>query len=206
MLHCTACSACCLRPACAEPGDVGTDVTTGTSACRQRTGTVGRRQRIPLVGQRHSRHCPSRLTARMPCQTTGRSTKTKRWIHCSRRWKRQLNNHVSLNQRIYRRTATTSIWFVTCMWSNSLTWLETKQATRQNQTNHQRHRLRSNIISGQRDWWIHISLVASTLLPFAIRNDLTAAVAEWLRAWDTLTMFEATVCGSPWVRSPTGAI
>ena len=23
----------------------------------------------------------------------------------------------------------------------------------------------------------------------------TAAVAEWLRAWDTLTMFEATVCG-----------
>ena len=26
-----------------------------------------------------------------------------------------------------------------------------------------------------------------------IRN--TASVAEWLRAWDTLTMFEATVCG-----------
>ena len=24
---------------------------------------------------------------------------------------------------------------------------------------------------------------------------LTAPVAEWLRAWDTLTMFEATVCG-----------
>ena len=24
---------------------------------------------------------------------------------------------------------------------------------------------------------------------------LTASVAEWLRAWDTLTMFEATVCG-----------
>ena len=23
----------------------------------------------------------------------------------------------------------------------------------------------------------------------------TAAVAEWLRAWNTLTMFEATVCG-----------
>ena len=23
----------------------------------------------------------------------------------------------------------------------------------------------------------------------------TAAVAEWLRAWDTLTMFEVTVCG-----------
>ena len=23
----------------------------------------------------------------------------------------------------------------------------------------------------------------------------TASVAEWLRAWDTLTMFEATVCG-----------
>ena len=23
----------------------------------------------------------------------------------------------------------------------------------------------------------------------------TAAVAEWARAWDTLTMFEATVCG-----------
>ena len=32
-----------------------------------------------------------------------------------------------------------------------------------------------------------------------VRNELketiTAAVAEWLRAWDTLTMFEATVCG-----------
>ena len=24
---------------------------------------------------------------------------------------------------------------------------------------------------------------------------LTASMAEWLRAWDTLTMFEATVCG-----------
>ena len=24
---------------------------------------------------------------------------------------------------------------------------------------------------------------------------LTASVAKWLRAWDTLTMFEATVCG-----------
>ena len=23
----------------------------------------------------------------------------------------------------------------------------------------------------------------------------TASVAEWLRAWDTLTIFEATVCG-----------
>ena len=26
-------------------------------------------------------------------------------------------------------------------------------------------------------------------------NLITAAVAEWLRAWETLTMFEATVCG-----------
>ena len=25
--------------------------------------------------------------------------------------------------------------------------------------------------------------------------DYTASVAEWLRTWDTLTMFEATVCG-----------
>ena len=33
-----------------------------------------------------------------------------------------------------------------------------------------------------------------------------ASVAEWLRAWDTLTMFEATVCGRSWVRSPTEAI
>ena len=24
---------------------------------------------------------------------------------------------------------------------------------------------------------------------------ITAVVAEWLEAWDTLTMFEATVCG-----------
>ena len=34
----------------------------------------------------------------------------------------------------------------------------------------------------------------------------TASVDEWLRAWDTLTMFEATVCGRSWVQSPTGAI
>ena len=27
------------------------------------------------------------------------------------------------------------------------------------------------------------------------QNIVTAAVAEWLRAWHTLTMFEATVCG-----------
>ena len=26
-------------------------------------------------------------------------------------------------------------------------------------------------------------------------TNVTASVAEWLRAWDTLTMFEATVCG-----------
>ena len=25
--------------------------------------------------------------------------------------------------------------------------------------------------------------------------NVIAAVAEWVRAWDTLTMFEATVCG-----------
>ena len=27
------------------------------------------------------------------------------------------------------------------------------------------------------------------------KASITASVAEWLRAWDTLTMFEATVCG-----------
>ena len=37
-------------------------------------------------------------------------------------------------------------------------------------------------------------------------DEQTASVAEWLMAWDTLTMFEATVCGRSWVRSPTGAI
>ena len=26
-------------------------------------------------------------------------------------------------------------------------------------------------------------------------STIVAVVAEWLRAWDTLTMFEATVCG-----------
>ena len=31
---------------------------------------------------------------------------------------------------------------------------------------------------------------------------LSLSVAEWLRAWDTLTMFEATVCGRSWVGSP----
>ena len=96
MLHCTACSAYCLRPACAAPGDVGTDVTTGTSACRTRTGTVGRRQRIPIAGQCHSRYCPSQVTARIPRQTTGSSTKTKRCIQCSR-WQHQLNASCSLN-------------------------------------------------------------------------------------------------------------
>ena len=35
---------------------------------------------------------------------------------------------------------------------------------------------------------------------------LTAAVAEWVRAWDTLPMFEATVCGRSWVRSPWGSV
>ena len=33
-----------------------------------------------------------------------------------------------------------------------------------------------------------------------------SAVAGWLRACDTLTMFEPKVCGRSWVRSPTGAI
>ena len=34
-----------------------------------------------------------------------------------------------------------------------------------------------------------------------------ASVAEWLRAWDTSTMFEATtLCGRSRVQSPTGAI
>ena len=28
-------------------------------------------------------------------------------------------------------------------------------------------------------------------------QDRGRIVAEWLRAWDTLTMFEATVCGRP---------
>ena len=31
-------------------------------------------------------------------------------------------------------------------------------------------------------------------------------VVEWLWAWATFTMFEATVYGRSWVRSPTGAI
>ena len=36
--------------------------------------------------------------------------------------------------------------------------------------------------------------------------DGSAAVAEWLEAWDTLTMFEAAVCGRSLVRTPTGAV
>ena len=31
--------------------------------------------------------------------------------------------------------------------------------------------------------------------PFNYCNLNYASVAEWLRVWDTLTMFEATVCG-----------
>ena len=38
-----------------------------------------------------------------------------------------------------------------------------------------------------------------------MKDKTTASVAEWLRAWDTLTMFEATVCGRSLVQSPTGA-
>ena len=34
-----------------------------------------------------------------------------------------------------------------------------------------------------------------TQLPRYKEGRLTASVGEWLRAWDTLTMFEATVCG-----------
>ena len=42
----------------------------------------------------------------------------------------------------------------------------------------------------------------------SLQNNLyiAVAVAEWLRAWDILTMFEATVCGRSRVRSPTGAL
>ena len=31
------------------------------------------------------------------------------------------------------------------------------------------------------------------MMDFLIKRN--AVVAEWLRAWDTLTIFEATVCG-----------
>ena len=34
----------------------------------------------------------------------------------------------------------------------------------------------------------------STVLRRYAHSVNTAAVAEWVRAWDTLTMFEATVC------------
>ena len=37
-------------------------------------------------------------------------------------------------------------------------------------------------------------------------TDIYAAVAEWLEACDTLTMFEAAVCGRSWFRTPTGAM
>ena len=40
-------------------------------------------------------------------------------------------------------------------------------------------------------------MLYASLLSLILMNTLaeTASVAEWLRAWDTLTMFEATVCG-----------
>ena len=49
----------------------------------------------------------------------------------------------------------------------------------------------------------HLSLIVlcgfHLLLPSYLQIwlwwEATASVAEWLRAWDTLTMFEATVCG-----------
>ena len=41
------------------------------------------------------------------------------------------------------------------------------------------------------DRWV--GLVVVCWIVFCLFN--TSAVAEWLRAWGTLTMFEATVCG-----------
>ena len=44
--------------------------------------------------------------------------------------------------------------------------------------------------------WKVLSKVGVQLqLEYLQYNYVTAAVAEWVRAWDTLTMFEATVCG-----------
>ena len=42
--------------------------------------------------------------------------------------------------------------------------------------------------------WPHISFVLNPSYNIFMMFK-TAAVAEWLRAWVTLTMFEATVCG-----------
>ena len=39
-----------------------------------------------------------------------------------------------------------------------------------------------------------------------VRLQFFVFVAEWLRVWNTLTMFEATVCGRSRVRSPAGPI
>ena len=52
----------------------------------------------------------------------------------------------------------------------------------------------------------HIFFISSHDLLIPLWSSYTASLAEWLRAWDTLTMFEATVCGTSWVLSPTGAI
>ena len=52
--------------------------------------------------------------------------------------------------------------------------------------------LESKMATNQRDFGQYLTFVLDWLESC---NTITASVAEWLRAWDTLTMFEATVCG-----------
>ena len=50
------------------------------------------------------------------------------------------------------------------------------------------------------------NFIPETCTALATVNTTETAIAEWVRAWDTMTMFEATVCGRSCVRSPTAAI
>ena len=51
---------------------------------------------------------------------------------------------------------------------------------------------------------VQVQLQLLDALGFAVCEFYT--LSEWLRAWDTLTMLEATVSGRSCVQSPTGAI
>ena len=64
----------------------------------------------------------------------------------------------------------------------------------------------SHSISPGSSTYHSLFLLSFSIIRFTYLPSMHHVVAEWLRAWDTLTMFEATVCGRSWVQSPTGTI
>ena len=66
--------------------------------------------------------------------------------------------------------------------------------------NHDHPVLRTKVTTLSQDEVLTSGRAQSTLNEHHIKRTRYASVAEWLRAWNTLTMFEATACGRSWVR------